>query len=80
MYPQRKLTGLTEFVLLKDTGQCCFGGSPALTDMIVVRFKDFTVDHRDLQLVNVAGKFHAGNPTQSEGLSAIYTIDATHFK
>lgn len=80
MYPQRQLNGLTEFVLLKDTGQCCFGGAPALSDMIVVKFKDFTVEHREMQEVRVAGKFHAGDPAQSSGLSAIYTIDGTHFK
>lgn len=80
MYPTRQDRNLTEFVMLKDTGQCCFGGNPKLSDMIVVKLKDFTVDHREMQLVSVAGKFHAGPRSDSAGLSAVYTLDATHFK
>lgn len=80
MYPTLKTKDLTEFVLLKDTGQCCFGGNPQLSDMIVVKFKDLKVDFREMQLVSVAGKFHAGTRANADGLSAIYTLDGTHFK
>ena len=36
MYPTKELEGLNSFLLVKDTGQCCFGGNPAITDMIMV--------------------------------------------
>lgn len=81
MYPTRQQEGLKEFVLLKDTGECCFGGNPKLSDMIVVKLQgDLTATHRDMQLVSVAGKFHAGARADSAGLSAVYTLDGTHFK
>jgi hypothetical protein len=81
MFPTRQVVGLTEFVLVKDTGQCCFGGNPKLTDMIVVKFKDgMTVNHRPQALVAVGGVFHAKSVTQSGELTAVYSIDGTHFK
>lgn len=86
MYPTRQQTGLTEFVLVKDTGQCCFGGNPKLTDMVVVKFNDgktidgMPINHKDQILVSVSGTFHAGAVSQSGELTAIYTIDGTHFQ
>lgn len=81
MYPTGQLNGLTRFLLLKDTGQCCFGGQPKMTDMIVVEFKNgMTVDHREMQLVGVAGTFHAKQVMQSGELTSIYAIDGTHFR
>lgn len=81
MFPTRQSVGLTEFVLVKDTGQCCFGGNPKITDMIVVKFKDgMTVNHKEQTLVSVAGIFHAKSIVQSGELTAIYSIDGTHFK
>ncbi|HTI50756.1 MAG TPA: DUF3299 domain-containing protein [Planctomycetaceae bacterium] len=81
MFPTRQQFGLTEFVLVKDTGQCCFGGNPKITDMIVVRFKDgMSVNHKPQTLVSVAGTFHAKTVAHSGELTAIYSIDGTHFK
>lgn len=80
MYPTRQKFGISEFVLVKDTGQCCFGGQPKLTDMVVVRFEDgMTVNHREQQLVGVGGVFRAVAAHSGE-LTAIYTIEGTHFK
>jgi hypothetical protein len=80
MYPTKQLQGLSEFVLVKDTGQCCFGGQPKLTDMIVVKFDELSVNHREQQLVGVGGVFRALAPSQSAGLNAVYMIEGTHFK
>ena len=81
MYPTRQRVGLSEFVLVKDTGQCCFGGQPKVTDMIVVRFDNgMTVNHREQVLVAVAGTFRAVSPGQSGVLTAIYQLDARQFK
>ena len=81
MYPTGRLTEISEFVLVKDTGQCCFGGQPKLTDMIVVKFDEgMTVNHREQQLVGVGGIFRANSIVQSGVLTAIYQIEGTHFK
>lgn len=80
MYPTKQSHNLSEFVLVKDTGQCCFGGQPSPTDMIVVRFEDgMTVNHREQILVGVGGVFHA-DPTEAAGLKALYVIEGTHFR
>jgi hypothetical protein len=81
MYPTGRQDGITEFVLVKDTGQCCFGGQPKLTDMIVVKLEEGkTVRHREQVLVGIAGTFRANTVTQSGVLTAIYQIEATEFK
>jgi hypothetical protein len=81
MYPTGRQSGITEFVLVKDTGQCCFGGQPKLTDMIVVKFDDGKmVNHREQVLVGVAGIFRANAVVQSGVLTGIYQIEATHFQ
>lgn len=81
MYPSRQRTGITEFVLVKDTGQCCFGGQPKPTDMIIVKFKNgVTAEHRELQQVAVGGTFHAQKLVQAGELSTLYSLEGTHFK
>lgn len=81
MYPTRQQTGISEFTLLKDTGQCCFGGQPKMNDMIAVRFKDgMTVNHREMQLVGVGGILRARQVVQSGELTAVYSIEGTHFR
>lgn len=82
MYPQNQNTGLSRFVLCKDTGQCCFGGDPALTDMINVEFVNKTrATFRQLTLVSVAGTFRAKKVQGKAGaLAAIYTLEAEYFK
>ncbi|MFO1019640.1 MAG: DUF4190 domain-containing protein [Planctomycetales bacterium] len=81
MYPTGKLFGLKEFVLCKDTGQCCFGGNPAIEDMILVNFKnDVRADHRELTLVSVAGTLKT-KPVYTNGqLTQLYTLEAEYFK
>ena len=81
MYPVRQRHGLTEFVLCKDNGDCCFGGQPKPTDMIAVKMKDgMTVDLLEQQLVGVAGVFHAQTVTQSGDLTSVYMLEGTHFR
>ena len=36
MYATRANTGLQQFILLKDNGECCFGGKPKSHDYIIV--------------------------------------------
>ena len=81
MYPTGQMTGIQSFVLCKDTGECCFGGKPNLTDMILVDFvNDVRAKHRELQLVNVAGTFRAKQRVVEGQLVAIYSLEAEYFK
>jgi len=82
MYPENQVHGLRHFVLCKDTGQCCFGGDPAITDMIDVEFvNDTRANFRQLQLVSVAGTFRAKKIVGKGGkLAAIYSIEGEYFK
>lgn len=84
MYPMQERFNLSEFVLCRDNGDCCFGGRPKPTDMIIVRYSGRKrVNHRDQQLVGVGGKFVVEDVTGnfgSEDLSGIYRIEGTHFK
>jgi hypothetical protein len=79
MYPTRKTSGITEFIMAKDNGECCFGGQPQITDMVYVKLdKPLKVDFTD-QRVSVAGVFKAGKVNRAEGLLPIYELEAQHF-
>ena len=81
MYPGQSQKNLKQFVLCKDTGQCCFGGKPALTDMIMVEFVNETrAQFRELSLVSVAGTFHARKIVVGGELVALYTLEGEYFK
>ena len=40
MYPGKQQTGITQFLLVRDQGDCCFGGNPKITDRVLVQMKD----------------------------------------
>ncbi len=40
VYPDGQQYNIKRFVLIPDMGTCCFGGQPALTDMIEVTLRD----------------------------------------
>lgn len=85
IYPERQSTGLTRFLLLKDTGQCCFGGQPKLSDMIAVELQgSLTVDHDPINNLyrqySVAGTFRA-EPILADGqVVQLYRLDANHVR
>lgn len=81
MFPEKTQKDLRRFVLCKDTGQCCFGGNPALTDMILVEFvNDTRAQFRELTLVNVAGTFRAKKIVVGGQLVALYSLEGEYFK
>ncbi len=80
MYPYRETHGLTTFVLCKDSGECCFGGQPKPTDMILVHMKDGkTVDYHDKMLIGVAGTLKIEPTFDESGLRPIYQLDCQYF-
>lgn len=81
MYPGQQKEGIQQFVLCKDTGQCCFGGKPAITDIIFVNFvNDTRADFRELQLVSVAGTFRAKKVGTGSDVSFLYQLEGEYFK
>ena len=82
MYPDGRTDGLRQFILCKDSGECCFGGKPALTDMIFINIPDGVppASYYD-GLVAVAGDFLVAPDIRRAGeLKPAYRIDASHFE
>ena len=83
VFPGDKRTDLKQFILVPDMGTCCFGGQPALTDMIEVSFKDpllradFSYRKRRL-----GGIFHVDTTIKPiSGLQGVYyQLQADYFK
>lgn len=81
MYPTNQIEGISQFILCKDSGECCFGGKPALTDMIYIQFSEGLTDvSYDDRLVSVAGKLNLGDLRRAGELRPAYMIEATHFE
>jgi len=79
MYPTKTMDGLTAFVLCRDSGQCCFGGQPKTTDMILVRMKGDNYARFRSGLVAVAGVFHAAPSVDESGLQPVYQLECDYF-
>lgn len=56
--PSDKQRGLKNFILVGDFGDCCFGGNPAITEVVAISIvSDDTVDY-SLRKRKIAGEFH----------------------
>jgi hypothetical protein len=60
MYPGKQQTGIVQFLLVRDQGDCCFGGNPKITDRVLVQLKDPDrprgIDFSS-RLTKIAGRF-----------------------
>ncbi|MFM1996940.1 MAG: hypothetical protein RLZZ111_1327 [Planctomycetota bacterium] len=70
MYPGKQQHGITQFLLVRDQGDCCFGGNPKITDRVLVQLRDPQhpqgIDFSP-RLTKIAGRFVI-RPTASPGL------------
>lgn len=75
MYQSKDMSGLKSFILLKDNGECCFGGDPKPFDMmrVVLADENATVDSIE-GMIAVAGKLYA-DPDVPDG-AAVYLLEA----
>jgi hypothetical protein len=74
-------SGLTRFILVRDKGQCCFGGNPKITDMIEVKLKKGLEAEFNMQVRKLAGTFRLGEGQSIHGLAgALYHLDADHLE
>lgn len=78
MYPQFTTEGLKEFTFVRDSGDCCFGGNPPLTDMISVVMANGKKTDYSSGLVSVAGTFQVNDPRTGGELNPIYELKADH--
>lgn len=78
MYPTKTTENLKAFVLCKDSGDCCFGGQPKITDMIQVQIKGDPVRYRP-GLMAVAGVFRAAPAVDESGLNPVYVLECDYF-
>jgi hypothetical protein len=58
VYPGREKDGIRQFLLVRDQGDCCFGGNPRITDRIQVTLVGRLRLKYESRLHKVAGKFH----------------------
>ncbi len=79
MYPTKDVFGIKRFVLCKDMGQCCFGGNPKATDMIVVEMQGGQTTEHHNGLISVAGEFQTHADVSAADLNPVYQLNCSFF-
>lgn len=57
MYPGKQQHGIRQFLLVRDQGDCCFGGNPKITDRVLVHLSDETGLAYTSRQKKIAGRF-----------------------
>ncbi|MFN0199817.1 MAG: DUF3299 domain-containing protein [Planctomycetaceae bacterium] len=78
MYPTKQKEGITKFILVRDSGTCCFGGQPPVTDMILVEMEKGKAVKYRVGLIAVAGTFQTKSPAEGGDLKPVYELNATY--
>jgi hypothetical protein len=76
VYPGKEQRGIVQFLLVRDQGDCCFGGNPKITDRVLVHLADPAGISFTPRLTKVAGRFRvepAGTDTLAGGV--LYHLD-----
>ena len=74
--PSFQQEGITQFVLVRDNMECCFGPGAALYDCIVVRMLPGKSTNFSVRPVAVSGTFHVEELIGPDGRHlAIYSMD-----
>jgi len=82
MYPGKQQAGIVQFLLVRDQGDCCFGGNPTITDRVLVNIAGTQGIAFTPRLVKIAGRFRvepvgfAGDA----GGGVLYHIDAAQVR
>ncbi len=72
IYPGQKTDGIKTFLLVRDQGDCCFGGNPKVTDRIQVTLVDPLRLTFRKRLHGVAGVFHVKPAPAIDGIGGVY--------
>ena len=74
--PSFQQSGLTQFVLVRDNQECCFGPGAALHDCVVVRMQPGQTAEFSIRPVAVEGRFRLEELRGPDGRHlAIYALD-----
>jgi hypothetical protein len=74
--PSFQQSGLTQFVLVRDNQECCFGPGAALHDCVVVRMQPGQTADFSIRPVAVEGRFRVEELRGPDGRHlAIYALD-----
>jgi hypothetical protein len=74
--PSFQQTGLTQFVLVRDNMECCFGPGAALYDCVVVRMQPGKTANFSIRPVAVSGVFRLEELKGPDGKHlAIYSLE-----
>lgn len=57
MYPGKQQHGIRQFLLVRDQGDCCFGGNPKITDRVLVQIADKRGIDYTARMRKIAGRF-----------------------
>lgn len=80
MLPSFQQKGITQFVLVRDNMQCCFGPGAALCDCVMVDLKGTTTTYT-VKPIAVEGTFKIEEFLDPDGnVLAIYHLDGTKVK
>jgi hypothetical protein len=73
--------GIRTFILVRDKGDCCFGGNPKITDRILVQLKPGLVFSYTDRLQKLAGLFHVeqGQAVDVAG-NVVYQLEDAEFR
>jgi hypothetical protein len=79
VYPGAQTNGLKRFVLCRDNGDCCFGGTPPLTDKILVTLTDPLRLNYSRRMQRLAGTFRLmpGLAVDAPG-EVVYQLEADY--
>jgi hypothetical protein len=81
VYPGAQQQGIRQFVLCRDNGDCCFGGNPKLTDMILVNLVDPLRLTYSRRLQRLAGTFRVQPAQGTDGLGGVlYQLEADYLQ
>lgn len=75
VFPTDKSSGLTSFLLLKDSKECCFGGKPDLKDKVGCVMQGGKTTNYMAGRVSVAGTFRINPKFHEDALEALYMLD-----
>lgn len=82
VFPGRDSDGIREFLLVRDQGDCCFGGQPKITDRIQVKLADSERLTFKSSLHKLAGTFHI-KPMENAvdaGGGVLYFLEEAHLR
>lgn len=83
--PGLRRDGLMEFLMVGDFGDCCFGGSPNLSEIVYIKMPPDQTTQYDYMLRKIHGTFRLNQKLQKSDQIAndvagyIYQIDADYY-